>query len=330
MTAPLTEPIVINARAELWPLKEAFTISRGSKTAAHVVVADVRSGAYTGRGESVPYARYGESVEDVLRAIAQVAPQIALHSDLATHLPPGAARNALDCAFWDLEAKRSGRGIAELAGVPAIPSAVTAFTLSLSTPETMASKAAAASDKPLLKLKLGGDGDIERMRAVRSARPEARLIVDANEAWREDQLGEFFEAAASSGIEVIEQPLPADADEALRSLRRPVPICADESVHTAADLPRLSGLYDAINVKLDKSGGLTEALRLSEQARRAGFKIMIGSMVGTSLGVAPALLLAAHAQWLDVDGPLLLAKDRGNGLRFDGARVYPPSGTLWG
>lgn len=330
MSRPDARPIHIEAREELWPLREAFTISRGSKTAAHVVVATVRMGAFVGRGESVPYARYGETVAQVLDAIRSVALKVTGRSDLAAALPAGAARNALDCAFWDIEAKCSEGGIAALAGVAPMAPAITAYTISLGTPETMATKASAVRELPLLKLKLGGDGDDARMRAVREARPDARLIVDANEAWRPENLAMLMATAAACGVEVIEQPLPADADDALNAIERPVPLCADESVHTAADLPSLAGRYDAINVKLDKAGGLTEALALVDQARRQGLRIMVGSMVGTSLGVAPAMLLARHAEWLDIDGPLLLASDREDGMRFEGARVYPPGPRLWG
>ncbi len=320
----------IEARSEIWPLKEAFTISRGSKTAAHVVVVTVRDGAYEGRGEAVPYARYGETVDDMLADINRISPAIAGHRDLVHILKPGAALNALDCAFWDLEAKRSGKSVATLAGLSEPVTKLTAFTISLDTPDAMAAKAAEARDLPLLKLKLGGAGDAERMRAVRDARPDARLLVDANESWTPDLLAESIAVAAACKVEVIEQPLPASAEDALRSVAHAVPICADESVHTAADLDRLEDLYDAVNIKLDKAGGLTGALVLSREARRRGLKVMIGSMVATSLAVAPAMLLAAEAEWIDLDGPLLLARDRQPSLRIENGMIFPPASELWG
>jgi L-alanine-DL-glutamate epimerase-like enolase superfamily enzyme len=320
----------IEARSEIWPLKEAFTISRGSKTAAHVVVVTIRDGAYEGRGEAVPYARYGETVDDMLADINRISPAIAGHRDLVHILKPGAALNALDCAFWDLEAKRSGKSVATLAGLSEPATKLTAFTISLDTPDAMAAKAAEARDLPLLKLKLGGAGDAERMRAVRDARPDARLLVDANESWTPDLLAEFIAVAAACKVEVIEQPLPASAEDALRSIAHAVPICADESVHTAADLDRLEDLYDAVNIKLDKAGGLTGALVLSREARRRGLKVMIGSMVATSLAVAPAMLLAAEAEWIDLDGPLLLARDRQPSLRIENGMIFPPASELWG
>jgi L-alanine-DL-glutamate epimerase-like enolase superfamily enzyme len=320
----------VDARSQVWPLKEAFTISRGSKTAAHVVVVTLREGAYEGRGEAVPYARYGETVEGVLQQIREAARDVATHADLVRLLEPGAALNALDCAFWDLESKRTGRSVAALAGLPVPVNKVTAFTLSLDTPQAMAEKAASVRELPLLKLKLGGSGDAARMRAVREARPDARLLVDANEAWAVEDLPSLISVAAECGVEVIEQPLPASDDEALRHMRRSVPICADESVHTAADLERLEGLYDAVNIKLDKAGGLTGAIALLRAAKQRNLKVMIGSMVATSLAVAPAMLLASEADWIDLDGPLLLARDRQPALRIEGGRIFPPERELWG
>lgn len=321
----------VDARSEVWPLKEAFTISRGSKTAAHVVVATISDGVHVGRGEAVPYARYSETVDGVLQDIRKItAKGLRGRSDLIASMAPGAARNALDCAFWDLEAKRTGTPVADLADIAGTGSVVTAFTLSLDTPEAMARKAAASPSLPLLKLKLGGAGDRERMHAVRAARPDARLIVDANEAWTIDLWPELMAAAAACGVEVIEQPLAAANDETLASLPRSVPLCADESVHVAADLPRLVGLYDAINIKLDKAGGLTGALQLKREARARGFKIMVGSMVATSLAVAPALLLAGDAEWTDLDGPLLLAQDRVPGLDMTDGVIAPLDRGLWG
>jgi L-alanine-DL-glutamate epimerase-like enolase superfamily enzyme len=278
----------------------------------------------------VPYARYGETVAGVLQQISDAARRISTHSELARELKPGAALNALDCALWDLEAKRSGCSVAALAGLATPISKVTAFTLSLDAAPLMAEKATSVPHLPLLKLKLGGAGDDARMRAVRRVRPDARLIVDANEAWDAEMLPAFMAVAADCGIEMIEQPLPADNDALLRSLGHQVTMCADESVHTAADLGRLDGLYDAVNVKLDKAGGLTGAIELVRAARLCGLKVMIGSMVATSLAVAPAMLLAAEADWIDLDGPLLLAHDRDPPLRIENGVVFPPERELWG
>ena len=321
--------LTVTARHEVWPLRDTFTISRGSKTAATVVVVSVSDGQYTGHGEAVPYSRYGETVEGTLAAIAS-AGRVTTRDALAKGLAPGAALNALDCALWDFEAKASGVPAAARAGVARVGPVTTAYTLSLDTPEAMARKAAAMSNLPLLKLKLGGIGDDARMRAVRSARPDARLIADANEAWTMDLFAALMNAATETGVELIEQPLPADADQALRDVARAIPICADESVHIAADIPRLSGLYDAVNIKLDKAGGLTGALALHRAARAAGMKIMVGSMVGTSLSVAPAMLLAQDAEWVDLDGPLLLARDRPHAIAISNGVMAPPVPELWG
>jgi L-alanine-DL-glutamate epimerase-like enolase superfamily enzyme len=320
-------------RVERWPIRGGFAISRGSKTEAVVVVASVSDGRHTGRGECVPYARYGESVEGVAAAIEACARPIEnglSRAELAALLPAGAARNALDCALWDLEAKRSGRSAAAMAGIGPLHPVPTAFTISLAGPEAMAARARAASAHPLLKLKLGGEGDAERLRAVREAVPQARLIADANEAWREDQLEELLDASAASGVELVEQPLPAGSDDLLAHLERRVPICADESVHDRGSLEAIAGRYDAVNIKLDKTGGLTEALLAAEDARALGLKIMVGSMVATSLAMAPALLLAQDADWVDLDGPLLLARDRVPGLTYAAGQVFPPSPELWG
>jgi L-alanine-DL-glutamate epimerase-like enolase superfamily enzyme len=318
---------------ERWPIKEGFTISRGTKHEAVVVVATVSDGKFRGRGECVPYARYGESVEDVAAAIEACAGAIADgagRTDLATLLAAGAARNALDCALWDLEAKRTRRNAAKLAGLPSLHAVETAFTISLAAPEVMAAQAREASVYPLLKLKLGGEGDEARLAAVREAAPHARLIVDANEAWQADDLESLLAAAAATGVELVEQPLPADADELLAHIDRPVPVCADESVHDSASLDRLAGLYDAVNIKLDKTGGLTEALLVASRARALGLKVMVGSMVATSLAMAPALLLAQDADFIDLDGPLLLARDRAPGLDYGGGTICPPPRELWG
>jgi L-alanine-DL-glutamate epimerase-like enolase superfamily enzyme len=318
---------------ERWPIRGGFTISRGSKHEAVVAVATVSDGTHTGRGECVPYGRYGESVEGVVASIEACAGAIARglsRAGLAALLSAGAARNALDCALWDLEAKRSGRRAAELAGLPPLHPVQTAFTLSLGPPETMAAQAREAKDSPLLKLKLGGDGDQERLEAVREAAPQARLIVDANEAWQPHEIESLLAAAAAVGVELVEQPLPAGNDDLLAHIERPVPICADESVHDRASLQRLVGRYDAVNIKLDKTGGLTEALLVVERARALGLKIMVGSMVATSLAMAPALLLAQDADWVDLDGPLLLERDRVPGLGYASGKISPPESELWG
>jgi L-alanine-DL-glutamate epimerase-like enolase superfamily enzyme len=319
----------VKATVETWPIAGAFVISRGAKREATVVVAEVSDGALSGRGECCPYARYGETVEGVRDAIAAVG-SLASRMELAERLPAGAARNALDCALWDWEAKRAGTSAASLAGVPPPRPLTTAYTISLGEPEAMAAKAAAAGAMPLLKLKLGGAGDAERLRRIRAACPDTRLIADANEAWTPDLLPELMAVAAETRIELIEQPLPAGADAALAGISRTVPVCADESLHTRAGLIELAARYDAVNIKLDKAGGLTEALALAAAARDAGLMVMVGCMVATSLAMAPALLLAQTADWVDLDGPLLLARDRRPGLVYDGALVYPPTPELWG
>jgi len=323
----------LRVAAESWPIAGRFTISRGSKTAAEVVVAEIAEDGVVGRGECVPYARYGESVAGVVAAIEALAPAIADGLDragLAAALPAGAARNALDCALWDLEAKLSGAPAWARAGLDAAPSLVTAYTLSLDEPAAMAAAARANADRPLLKVKLDAEGVIERVRAVREAAPGAALIVDANEAWTPALLAELAPALAALGVAMIEQPLPAGEDAALDGLGRPVPLCADESCHDTATLEALRGRYDLVNVKLDKTGGLTEALRLAEAARAAGFGVMVGCMIGTSLAMAPAMLVAARARFVDLDGPLLLARDRTPGLVYDGSRIAPPDPALWG
>jgi L-alanine-DL-glutamate epimerase-like enolase superfamily enzyme len=320
-------------KVERWPITGGFAISRGAKHEAVVVVASIGDGAHTGRGECVPYAHYGESLEGVAAAIEACAPAVARglsRAELAALLPAGAARNALDCALWDLEAKRSGRTAASIAGIGALNPVLTAFTLSLGTPEAMAGAARQARFYPLLKLKLGGAGDIERLRAVREAVPQARLIADANEAWQPHETESLLAAAAAAGVELVEQPLPAGHDELLSRIARPVPVCADESVHDGASLDALSARYDAVNIKLDKTGGLTEALLVAERARALGLKIMVGSMVATSLAMAPALLLAQDAEFVDLDGPLLLARDRLPGLTYHGGMLFPPEPELWG
>jgi len=323
----------LGVSVERFPIAGGFTISRGSKTEAVVVVASINDGTHTGRGECVPYARYGESIEGVVTAIEACAGAVAeglTRAELQSLLPAGAARNALDCALWDLEAKRSGQRAAELAGLPPLRAVTTAFTLSLGSPEAMAARAREARHYSLLKLKLGGDGDDERMRAVREAVPRARLIVDANEAWQPHDTESLLATAAAEGVELVEQPLSAGNDGLLAEIERLVPVCADESAHDSPSLEGLSSRYDAVNIKLDKTGGLTEALLVAERARELGLKIMVGSMVATSLAIAPALLVAQGADWVDLDGPLLLARDRVPGLLYEGDRVFPPEPALWG
>lgn len=322
----------LSVRVERFPIAGTFTIARGSKTEAVVVVARLEADGRAGEGECVPYARYGETVEGTVKTLEQLAKAVSDDLDRTTlqaALPAGAARNALDCAFWDLEAKTHGTPVASRLGlVPPAP-LVTAYTLSLDSPEAMA-RAATASGRPLLKLKLGAEGDEERLAAIRSAVPQARLIVDANEGWSPDTLEARMAACARFGVELIEQPLPADNDAMLAQVKRPVTICADESVHDRHGLAALRDRYDAINIKLDKAGGLTEALALAQEGEALGFKLMVGCMLATSLAMAPALLLAQKAQVVDLDGPLLLARDRQPGIRYDGALAYPPTPDLWG
>jgi L-Ala-D/L-Glu epimerase len=321
------------ARIERWPLADAFTISRGRKTEAVVVVAELDDGIHRGRGEAVPYARYGEIPERVLKSIEALGPAVERGLDraaLQTALPAGAARNALDCAYWDLAAKQSGRNAYELAGLGAPEPVNTAFTISLSTSTEMAAAAEVAAWRPLLKVKLGADDDAKRIAAVRRAAPRAELIVDANEGWSKGNLAANLAACADAGVTLIEQPLPQGADEILKGFERPIPICADESVRDRASLALLAGKYDAVNIKLDKSGGLTEALALASETEQHGLAIMVGCMVATSLAMAPAMLLAQRARYVDLDGPLLLARDRPEGLRYQGSLVYPPQAVLWG
>lgn len=321
----------IDARRESWPLSEPFAISRGSKTAAEVILVTLSDGAHCGRGEAVPYARYGETVEGALASIAALDPDRLSRTTLQSLMAAGAARNAVDCALWDLDAKRQHTPAAALAGIRTqLVPVLTAYTISLSGADEMAAKARAVPNLPLLKLKLGGAGDAERLSAVRRARPDARLIADANESWTPDLFEELMSAAAEARVETIEQPLPAGDDEILRQPAHPVPVCADESMRTVDDLPRLKGLYDAVNIKLDKAGGLTAALELKRVAKAQGFKIMIGSMVATSLAVAPALLLAQDADWTDLDGPLLLAKDREPAIDIRDGVMSNADPRLWG
>jgi L-alanine-DL-glutamate epimerase-like enolase superfamily enzyme len=329
----IPNPLTLHVVVERWPIRGSFAISRGAKTEAVVVVAELGDGKARGRGECVPYGRYGESVESVTAAIEAMREKLAgglTRASLQSAMPPGAARNALDCAFWDLEAKRAGRPVQELAGLPAPRPLTTAFTISLGTPAAMAEAAAAAAHRPLLKVKLGGEGDPARIAAVRAAAPKAALIVDANEGWDEDHLAANLAACAAAGVVLVEQPLPDGHDGALASIKRPLPVCADESAHDRASLPGLAGKYDAVNIKLDKAGGLTEALAMATAAEQAGLAIMAGCMVATSLAMAPAMLLAQRARFVDLDGPLLLSKDRDGGLLYCDSVIHPPMPALWG
>jgi L-alanine-DL-glutamate epimerase-like enolase superfamily enzyme len=326
-------PLTLSLAVECWPIAGSFAISRGAKTEAIVVVAELGDGTARGRGECVPYARYGESVEGVVAALEAMRPQLAAGLDrpgLQRAMPPGAARNALDCAFWDLAAKRERRPVHELAGLPALRPVTTAYTISLGPPAEMAKAAAKAASRALLKVKLGAPGDAERIAAVRAAAPKATLIVDANEGWDAASLAANLAACTEAGVALVEQPLPEGRDQALAVLKRPIPVCADESAHGLASLPALAGKYDAVNIKLDKAGGLTEALAMAAAAERMGLTIMAGCMVATSLAMAPAVLLAQRARFVDLDGPLLLARDRADGLRYADSLVYPALPSLWG
>ncbi len=359
--------LLIEAREEIWPLKEVFRISRGSRTQAQVVFVTVSDGEHTGRGECVPIARYNQSTELVIEQIESIKRENNLDRQrLQKLLPASAARNALDCALWDLEAKISGKRVWELANIPmahcsrrsmgdahashppserygaAGSEAATtnagdadqveiSFTISLDAPDAMKAAARSIASAPILKLKLGGDSsDFARVKAVREAAPSSRLIIDANESWSPEHYRKIVPALKKLAIELIEQPFPANADEVLEILDHPVPVCADESCHTTADLSRLRNRYEVINVKLDKTGGLTEALHLCECARERAFKVLIGCMVCTSLGIAPARLLATFAEWIDLDGPLLLARDREHEIPYNKGRIGMPSRELWG
>ncbi len=316
-----------------WPITGGFRISRGAKTAAEIVVAEITDGDATGRGECVPYARYGETVAGVIEDINAHAGALCeglTREDLQSLMPPGAARNAVDCALWDLDAKMTRKRAWELAGIEALHPLTTAYTLSLDTAENMAAAAGAAAHRPLLKIKLGQDGDGERLRAIRAAAPGLRLIVDANEGWAAGDIEAMFAVCAETGVELVEQPLPAGDDALLETIGHPIPVCADESAHGLASLDAVSGRYDAINIKLDKTGGLTEALALSAAARERGLTVMVGCMLATSLAMAPAMVVAQEAAVVDLDGPLLLTEDRDPGIAFDGSTMSAPPAALWG
>lgn len=323
----------LSVRDERWPIAGAFTISRGSKTEAHVVVATVEADGAVGRGECVPYARYGESVEQAMADIAALAERVrggVTRAELQTLMPPGAARNAVDCALWDLEAKRTGVSAWERAGYSGLHPVTTCFTISLGAPEKMARDARAAAERPLLKVKLGGPDDLACVEAVHAAAPMSKLVVDPNEGMTFEDLRRLAPDFARLGVVMIEQPLKAGEDEALEGYDCPVPLCADESLHARGDLARCARLYGAVAIKLDKTGGLTEALALQAEAHALGLQTMAGCMVATSLGMAPAALIAQRASIVDLDGPLLLAADRPDGIVYEGSIMHPPVAALWG
>ncbi len=310
-------------------LAEVFTIARGSRTHAEVLTVSITRNGITGRGECVPYSRYNETSESVTNQIRSLPPEFD-RSYLQDLLPAGAARNAADCALWDLEAKSARKRVWELAGLPMPKPQLTAFTLSLDTPERMKSASAKHAHHPLLKIKLGTPDDMPRLEAVREGAPGSRIIVDANEGWSADVYKELAPHLIRLGVTMVEQPLPAGEDGLLEEIERPLPVCADESCHDRLSLPALKGRYDMVNIKLDKTGGLTEALALRDAARKEGYDIMAGCMVGSSLAMAPAVLVAQGASVTDLDGPLLLAEDRTPPLRYDESGVHPPQPELWG
>jgi L-Ala-D/L-Glu epimerase len=325
--------VSVEISVERWPIAGTFTISRGSKTEAAIVLCTLTDGMFTGRGECVPYARYGESLDSVCAEIEGLRDALAngaTRVDLPALIGAGAARNAVDCALWDLEAKRSGKTVADILGLSPLHDLTTAVTVSFGDVPTMAAAARDFADRPLIKVKVGGENDAERIRAVANAAPSSRIILDANEGWSDENIVENMLAAAKAGVVLIEQPLPAGRDAILTKIPHPVPICADESAHGTDDLHTLLGRYDSINIKLDKTGGLTEALRMQKRARELGFGIMVGCMVGTSLAMAPAVLLAQDADFVDLDGPLILREDRKPGLLFEGSCISPPLPELWG
>ncbi len=319
----------IEVTRDVFRLAQVFTISRGSRSEAQVLTVRITDGGVQGRGECVPYARYGETLDSVEAQIAGL-PERFDRAELQELLPPGAARNAVDCALWDLEARRAGKRVWELAGLPAPGPEITAFTLSLDSPEKMRAEAAKNAHRPLLKIKLGTPDDMPRLEAVRAGAPASRIIVDANEGWSAEIYADLAPHLVRLGVDLVEQPLPAGDDEALVGLARPVPVCADEAAHDRASLPALRGKYDVVNIKLDKTGGLTEALAMKQAALAEGYELMVGCMVGSSLAMAPAVLVAQGVAITDLDGPLLLAEDREHALKFDAGRVYPPDAALWG
>lgn len=323
---------ILTIRTTHYPIRGSFTISRGSKVTADVIHCFIRSGRITGKAECVPYPRYGETLASVEEEIAAIRPLVekgTSHVEILAAMKPGAARNAIDCAFWDLKAKTEKTSVASMLGIRTKP-LVTAFTLSLAAPDVMYHQARENANRPLLKIKVGGKNDPARIKAVRQGAPNACLIIDANEGWNEDNLAENLDTACECNITLIEQPLPAGQDAYLKTIEHKVALCADESLHTTDDLEKLIGLYDAINIKLDKTGGLTEALHLKKCARRYSFQIMVGCMVASSLSIAPAVLLAQDADFVDLDGPLLLTRDCEHGLRYDQYHVFASTSQLWG
>lgn len=320
---------MIQAKVEIFPLAQVFRISRGARTQAEVVSVEINRNHFTGHGECVPYARYNETLESVIQQIESLPADID-RKTLQTMLPAGAARNAVDCALWDLESKTLNQPIWQLAGMQMPKQALTAFTLSLDEPENMLKQAKYNSNRPLLKIKLGTPNDMPRLEAVRLGAPNSEIIVDANEGWNAEIYTKLAPDLVRLGVKLVEQPLPANQDDALIGLPRPLPICADESCHDRSSLPQLVGKYDYVNIKLDKTGGLTEALLLKNKALEDGFKIMVGCMVGSSLAMAPATLIAQNATFVDLDGPLLLSQDRHHGLLYEESWVYPPVRELWG
>lgn len=321
--------VKVTVSRDVFKLAQVFTISRGSRTQAEVLTVKIENDGVTGWGECVPYARYNETLESVTAEI-EALPAEFTRDELQGLLPAGAARNAVDCALWDLEAKIAGKPVWELAGLPKPAPEITAYTLSLDTPENMQKQAAENAHRPLLKIKLGTADDMPRLQAVRAGAPKSTIIVDANEGWSAEVYAELAPHLVRLGVELVEQPLPSGEDEALIGMERPVPVCADESCHDRTSLPKLTGKYDVVNIKLDKTGGLTEALKLREEALAAGYKVMVGCMVGSSLAMAPATLVAQGAMITDLDGPLLLAEDRDDALTFDAEGVHPPVPALWG
>jgi L-Ala-D/L-Glu epimerase len=320
---------MITVTPDVFRLAQVFTISRGSRTEAKVLTVRITRGGVTGWGECVPYARYGETLESVTAQIEGLDPAITREA-LQGALPAGAARNALDCALWDIEAKQAGKRVWELAGLARPGPEITAFTLSLGTPENMRAEAAKHAHRPLLKIKLGTPDDMPRLEAVRAGAPKTRIIIDANEGWSAEVYADLAPHLVAMGVALVEQPLPAGADDMLAEMARPLPVCADEAAHDCASLPHLKGKYDVVNIKLDKTGGLTEGLALKQAALAEGYGLMVGCMVGSSLAMAPATLLAQGVAFTDLDGPLLLAEDRENPLVFDAQGVHPPSAKLWG
>ncbi|KAF0175496.1 MAG: mandelate racemase/muconate lactonizing protein [Rhodobacteraceae bacterium] len=320
---------MITVTPDTFSLAQTFTISRGSKTHAHVLTVRVTRDGVTGWGECVPYPRYGDTLEKVTAQIESLPANIS-RADLQTALPAGSARNAVDCALWDHAAKAAGQRVWQLAGLPAPKPVPIAYTLSLNTPEVMRAEAAKHAHRPILKIKLGTPEDMPRLEAVRAGAPKSILIIDANEGWTPEIYADLAPHLIRLGVALVEQPLPQGADDMLGEIARPLPVAADESAHDAASLAALVGKYDVINLKLDKTGGLTEALRARNEAQRLGFKLMVGCMVGSSLAMAPATLVAQTASYCDLDGPLLLSQDRDNPLHYDGAGVHPPIAALWG